>query len=87
VRYLLDAARKEPGKIVVPTHNGRRGHPTVFAWKHAAGIDQIPDGQGPSAILKRHAADVLEVAVSSDSVLLDLDTPSDYEKLCAKWDS
>jgi molybdenum cofactor cytidylyltransferase len=87
VTILLEAARRDPGRILVPTHDGRRGHPTLFCWKHALEIDQIPDGEGFNWILKRHSADVIEIAVASPSVLVDLDTPEDYERLRKLWET
>jgi molybdenum cofactor cytidylyltransferase len=85
VVILLDAAAKNPGRIVVPTHGGRRGHPTVFAWRHALRIDQIPAGLGFNWILERESADIVEIEFSSASVLVDLDTPEDYERLRKIW--
>jgi molybdenum cofactor cytidylyltransferase len=87
VKILLEAARHNPGRILVPTHGGRRGHPTVFRWKHALEIDQIPAGEGFNWVLKRNSADVIEVAVASPSVLVDLDTPEDYERLRKLWET
>jgi molybdenum cofactor cytidylyltransferase len=87
VSVLLDAAMRNPGRIVVPTHGGRRGHPTVFRWQHARQIDHVPTGQGFNWILKGKAADVVEVAVATPSVLIDLDTPDDYERLRKTWES
>jgi molybdenum cofactor cytidylyltransferase len=86
VTILLEAARHNPGRILVPTHDGRRGHPTLFCWKHAVEIDQIPEGEGFNWILKLHSADVIEIAVASPSVLVDLDTPEDYERLRKLWE-
>jgi len=85
IRRLLEAAVENPGRIIVPTYKGRRGHPTVFAWKHATEIDGVPPGVGFNWIVKQHAADVLEIAVPSAGVLVDLDTPEDYERLRSLW--
>src|ERR1700722_18805253 len=52
VTMLLEAAGRNPGRILVPTHDDRRGHPTLFCWKHALEIDQIPEGEGFNWILK-----------------------------------
>lgn len=85
VTILLAEAAKNPGRILVPTHAGRRGHPTVFAWKHALQIDQIPAGLGFNWILEREAADIIEIEFASSGVLVDLDTPEDYERLRKIW--
>jgi molybdenum cofactor cytidylyltransferase len=85
VTILLEAAAKSPGRIVVPTHGGRRGHPTVFAWKHALQIDQIPAGSGFNWILDQESSDIVEIEFANPNVLLDLDTPEDYERLRKSW--
>ncbi len=83
VRQLL-LARKRAGKqsIIVPTYQGRRGHPVLIGWKHAASIRAFPPGLGLNAYLRRQAAETLEVPVDAASILADLDTPEDYERLC-----
>ena len=78
IRRLL--AVEAPGSIVVPTHGGRRGHPTRFAWRHAAGIRGLPAGEGINAFV-RAQAEVIELPVDEPGILADLDTPEDYERL------
>jgi molybdenum cofactor cytidylyltransferase len=85
VRFLLDCSAQNPGRIIVPTHGGRRGHPTIFAWKHALQIDEIPADEGFNWVLRQNAADVLEVSVETPSVLVDLDTPDDLRRLRETW--
>ncbi len=71
--------------IVIPTHNGRRGHPTLFAWKHVASIRTWPAELGLNTYVRHHATQTLEVPVSSPGVLWDMDTPEDYERLRRNW--
>jgi molybdenum cofactor cytidylyltransferase len=78
VRQVL--ARRERS-LVVPTFDGRRGHPTWIAWRHVEGIRALPRGVGLNTYLRQHAGDVLELPMSVPSVLVDLDTPEDYERL------
>jgi molybdenum cofactor cytidylyltransferase len=85
VSALLAAARKHAGKILIPTWRGRHGHPTVFAWRHALEVGQIPTDAGFNWIVRRHAEDVVEVPVENEGVLLDLDTPEDFERLKSMW--
>lgn len=87
VHALSDSFRVDPSRsILIPTHSGRRGHPALVAWKHVEGIRALPSDRGINAYFREHAADVREVAVDSDGVLCDLDTPEDYERLRARWD-
>src|SRR5262249_38162351 len=64
--------------IIVPVFNGRRGHPTLFAWQHVAGIRELPADQGINAYLRGHSNETLELPVDDPGVLIDLDTPEDY---------
>jgi CTP:molybdopterin cytidylyltransferase MocA len=86
VRLLCEAYAVEPRRsIFVPVHDGRRGHPTLIAWRHVAGIRSFSTGQGLNGYLRSRAEDVMEIPVQDASVLVNLDTPEDYERLRATW--
>ena len=70
-------------RILAPTHAGRRGHPTFFRWSLAAEVAALPEGAGLNQLVRAHAAEVGECPVASPAVLLDLDTPEDYQRLLA----
>ena len=80
VRQVVAAGTTER-PIVVPVHDGRRGHPTRFAWRHAAAIRGLPADQGINALLRDRADEVYELPVADAAVLCDLDTPDDYARL------
>jgi molybdenum cofactor cytidylyltransferase len=83
VRQLRTARQTHPGKsIVVPSFEGRRGHPTLIGWRHVAAMRSFSPGQGLNAYLRRQQAEMLELTVSVATILDDLDTPADYERLC-----
>jgi molybdenum cofactor cytidylyltransferase len=82
VRQVVAAGSAER-PIVVPMHAGRRGHPTRFAWRHAAAIRALPPDQGINALLRGSAEEVHELPVADPTVLCDLDTPDDYQRLLA----
>lgn len=67
--------------LMVPTHAGRRGHPTFFRWSTVAAIREIPRDRGLNWLLERFAADVREIPSADPSVTQDLDTPDDYQRL------
>ncbi len=86
VRCLLEVQAATPdASLVVPTFQGRRGHPTLIAWHHLAGIRALESGLGLNAYLRQHTAQTLEVPVASPTILCDLDTPEDYERLQKTW--
>jgi molybdenum cofactor cytidylyltransferase len=83
----LDKAHKNHPEcsIFVPTFDGRRGHPLALTWRHVAGMRAHVAGEGWNSYVRQHADDVREVAVETESVLWDLDTPEDYERLRRNW--
>lgn len=85
VKHLIRAAHNNPRRILIPTYRGRRGHPTVFAWRHAEFASQIPSDRGFNWVIERCAEDVLEIEMDGDDILIDLDTPADYERLRSIW--
>lgn len=79
IDFVIAAARKNPGRIVVPRHNDRRGHPVALPWALAAEVATLPADQGVNALLERHG--VVEVDYPEPTILADLDTPDDYRRL------
>ena len=67
--------------VIVPTYQGQRGHPVLIGWSHVAGIRRGPEGMGLNLYLRQHAAQTLLVPVAEPSILWDLDTPEDYQRL------
>ena len=73
---LLDGARRSNASIVVPTHDGRRGHPTFFhrdTWRE---LMTIGSG-GARAVIQRPAQRVLEVPVPDAGVVHGINTRDD----------
>jgi molybdenum cofactor cytidylyltransferase len=69
----------ESGKgIIVPVHNGRRGHPLLVDRKYGAEIVKLDPEKGLRSLLEKFSGDILEVPAGSDSILKDIDTPEDY---------
>ena len=65
VAQLLEVAGQAPDRLVIPTHEGHRGHPIVLPWSVAIGIRDLPDDAGVNVLVERHQADVLEVPISA----------------------
>ncbi|MCA9108669.1 MAG: nucleotidyltransferase family protein [Planctomycetaceae bacterium] len=76
---LVTSWQDEPTSITVPTHNGRRGHPTIFPWSLASHVTELPANVGVNQLLKDGTTEIREVPVNDPMIHLDLDTPEDYE--------
>jgi molybdenum cofactor cytidylyltransferase len=82
IRELVQARIRHPEhSIFIPTHAGRRGHPTLIGWQYTAELRAWPDGRGLNQFLRQHAEATREWPVASADILFDLDTPDDYQHL------
>jgi molybdenum cofactor cytidylyltransferase len=84
-RVLADEAGHGDASIVVPVHQGKRGHPVWIRWDHVAGLRRLAPGQGINTYLRQHSDTTREVAWPDDAILTDLDTPEDYRRLVERW--
>ena len=73
---LIAAFNPTEGRaICVPTWQGKRGNPVLFARRFFAEMQDIAGDTGARALIGEHAETVCEVAMDDDAVLLDIDTP------------
>ena len=80
VAAQLAAGREGRGTIVVPTHGGRRGHPLLIHARYRDEIATLDPQIGLRELLRRHPDAIYHLAVETDAILRDLDTPADYER-------
>ena len=78
-RAMVATWRARRPRILLPSYQGKHGHPVVLS---ALGIDEIIS-LPPAATLKTYtsayASETLEVPVEDPAVVRDIDTPADYE--------
>ncbi len=81
IELLMETETKNPGRIIYPVFEGRRGHPPLIPVSLVSAILGWKRGGGLKAALEAHRALALEVPVTDANILFDIDTPEDYEKL------
>ena len=81
IGLLIDAWLTRGSTILIPRCGERRGHPVLFRWSLACEVAQIPADRGLNWLVERYSSEVDELAVDHPSVLTDLDTVEDYERL------
>jgi len=67
--------------IVVPTFQGRRGHPVLIDLRYRDEVLAIDPADGLRRLMRAHPGDILEVESGDANILRDLDTPEDYAGL------
>ena len=81
VAQLLRAFQTADRGLIVPTADGRRGHPLLVALRYRDEILAGYETLGLRGLLRAHPEDVHEVEVGTPRILEDLDTPQDFERL------
>jgi len=67
-------------RILYPCFKGKRGHPPLIAGALIPEILREAPPGGLRELLARHAAEAREIACEDPGILLDLDTPEEYER-------
>ena len=78
VERILSAFRAGSASAVVPTHGGRRGHPTLLHRDLFPELMEESLPQGARTVLRRHPEAVEEVHVEDAGILVDVDTEEEY---------
>jgi molybdenum cofactor cytidylyltransferase len=80
VNAVIDAFQAEGAPVVLPVHRGTRGNPVLFARSVFPEIMRIGGDRGAKSVVEAHEDDVLEVKAEDAGAVIDVDTPSDYER-------
>lgn len=83
INELIECAKQTDKGLIIPTHEGKRGHPILIRAKYVEEIINLPLTYGLNEILNRHPDDVMEMPFGKPCVTMDIDTPEDYERLRA----
>ena len=77
---VIEGYRRLGKPIAIARHQGRRGHPVVFARELFGELAAAPDEQGARVVVAADPARVAYVDVDDPGVLTDLDTPEDLDR-------
>ncbi len=78
---LLEEMNRRCPKVIIPNHEGRRGHPILI---NGSIISQLMNFKGPRGMkgaLDELADEIVSLAVFDPGVILDADWPEDYHLL------
>ncbi len=82
IRALLDGHGREPGMIVIPSWNGKKGHPTLFPRPI---LEELFEAPTLRHLVRRDRQRIRLIEVPDPGVVLDMDTPEDYRRLLELW--
>ena len=83
LNYLIDAYRnRSSGEVVVPTFTGERGNPIIISDNCRADILAGTRNLGCRKFIENNPELVCRVEMPNADVVIDLDTPQEYEDYC-----
>lgn len=83
INYLIDAyLNRNDGEVVVPMFEGERGNPIIISNSCRADILTGTRNLGCRKFIEKNPELVRKVAMRSPGVVIDLDTPQEYEVYC-----
>jgi molybdenum cofactor cytidylyltransferase len=85
IQQILTAFAHTHKGIVIPTYQGKRGHPIILASRYRDAVLALGPQQGLNLVTRGHPEDTLEIPVYTDDVLRDMDTQTDYEAELQRW--
>jgi molybdenum cofactor cytidylyltransferase len=84
IARVIEEWHRTRAPIVRPAIGDRHGHPVIFDRSVFDELRAAPLDQGAKTVVRAHAGDVLDVPVTDEGSLVDVDTPQDYEALRRK---
>jgi len=81
IAAVIAAHRRTGARLVVPSWQGRGGHPVLVSLELRASLLALDEAGGLRALFRSHADEVLRLAVASPFVARDMDTWEDYRAL------
>lgn len=80
IRRLLEEHLASGALITLPAHDGKRGHPALLCGSIAPELLRVNEAaKGLREIIHRRAESIHELPFDTDIVLLDINTPEEYD--------
>lgn len=82
---VLEHVRRMRKGIAIPVCDGRRGHPIYLTNHYRTEILGLPLDLGLNAVTGAHPAETEQIQVPDESILIDVDTPQEYDETRYRW--
>jgi broad specificity phosphatase PhoE/CTP:molybdopterin cytidylyltransferase MocA len=78
LRLIMKVVAANPGKLVVPTFHGKKGHPLYIPSLYFQEILAHQGTNGLKEITEKHRTEFVKVPVEDEGVVLDMDDPEAF---------
>ncbi|MGE4252828.1 MAG: NTP transferase domain-containing protein [Parvibaculaceae bacterium] len=80
-RLIAAFSPAERRTIIVPVHGGERGNPVLWGREYFPEMLALEGDRGAKSLMDKHEDHITEIAMRSDAVLADFDTPEALARL------
>jgi len=80
ISRLAEEHRRRPDSIIVPCHDGHRGHPPLLPRRL---LNELEKTMTLRDLLRDNKERIHHLELPDDGVLIDMDTPEDYRRIAA----
>jgi molybdenum cofactor cytidylyltransferase len=80
INALIRAFDQGKEGIIIPSFQGRHGHPVIFHRRYKRELLNLKGDVGGRSIIERHPGDIRVVPIKSIGVVKDIDTWQDYRR-------
>jgi len=77
---LIDAARQNPGRIIIPVCGNRKGHPVFFPHEIFKDIILSPPDQGARWAVQKNSEIIIFMETYDEGIFIDIDTEEEFRK-------
>ena len=78
IQAIIEAYHKSNSPIVRPAIGSRHGHPVLFDRSLFHALRKADPERGAKTVIRKYEKDILNVEISDEGALTDIDTPMDY---------
>ncbi len=83
---VLERAKHMRKGIAIPVCDGHRGHPIYLSKHYRTEILGLPHSVGLNQVTGAHPDETEQIQVPDESILIDVDTPQEYDETRYRWD-
>jgi len=80
VRTLIKSHEKTGALITIPSYKSQRGNPVILSSSLVKEVLSLSGDTGARVLFNKYSSSTTYVAVEDKGVVLDIDTPSDFEE-------
>ena len=80
-KAIVYKALTSPNCIIIPSFNGKNGHPVYFGRKYFSELLSAPIDKGARVVVHQNKNEVIRISVPDSGILQDIDLPKDYHNM------